>query len=99
MPIPKWIILFFFLFRGHHWLPGRLCTSAQHALSGAVELPDHLWARIRLCRASLSHLASTARNRVCAWSPKSSNSLLNIGSKLAAHSRYTVFRSLRFLQG
>jgi hypothetical protein len=64
-----------------------------------AELLGHQWAKIRPCKASFSHLASTARNRLCAWSPRSSDCLIESGSKLAVHSRYTVFGFFRFFQG
>ena len=70
----------------------------------SAEPLDYRRARIRQCRTSPSHLASAARNHLCASFPRSPDHLFpSFGSKLAIQRRYTERRFLctpyGYLQG
>ena len=74
----------------------KACSRRRKQKGKAQEGPSIIrciterWARIRRCRASPSHLASTARNRLYASFPTSQITLFeSLGSKLPIHRRYT----------
>jgi hypothetical protein len=60
------------------------CRSKSTMKTNTSSGRDYRRARIRRCRASLSHLAGWARNRLCAFLPRSQITLFqSFGSKLA----------------